>query len=48
MRSTTFTLYADATNLTDAIYLAYQGDKSQPTEVEQVGRRYMFGVRFAF
>ena len=42
------TLFADATNLTDAIYMAYQGDESMPTEVEQVGRRYMFGVRFGF
>ncbi len=42
------TLFADATNLTDAIYMAYEGDESKPTEVEQVGRRYMFGVRFGF
>ncbi|WP_332308765.1 TonB-dependent receptor domain-containing protein [Sphingobium sp. TCM1] len=41
------TLFADATNLTDAIYMAYEDDESRPTEVEQVGRRYMFGIRFA-
>ncbi|HAF43323.1 MAG TPA: TonB-dependent receptor [Sphingobium sp.] len=41
------TLFADATNLTDAIYMAYEDDESKPTEVEQVGRRYMFGIRFA-
>ncbi|RVT91340.1 TonB-dependent receptor [Sphingomonas crocodyli] len=40
-------IFADANNLTDAIYLAYDGNKSRPTEVEQIGRRYMFGVRFS-
>jgi TonB-dependent receptor len=43
-----FTLFADASNLTDAVYLAYEGDKSRPTEVEQIGRRFLFGTRFAF
>lgn len=43
-----FTLFADASNLTDAIYLAYEGDESRPTEVEQIGRRFLFGARFAF
>lgn len=42
------TLFADASNLTDAIYLAYEGDESRPTEVEQIGRRFLFGIRFAF
>lgn len=42
-----FTVFADLSNLTNAIYMAYEGDKSRPTEVEQIGSRYMFGVRFA-
>lgn len=42
------TLFADAANLTDAIYVAYEGDESRPTEVEQIGRRFLFGIRFAF
>lgn len=43
-----FTLFADLSNLTDAIYVAYEGDTSRPTEVEQIGRRYLFGIRFNF
>lgn len=43
-----FTLFADLSNLTDAVYTAYQGDEGRPTEVEQIGRRYLFGVRFGF
>lgn len=43
-----FTLFADLANLTDEIYLAYEGDESRPTEVEQIGERYMFGLRFQF
>ncbi|QHL91595.1 TonB-dependent receptor [Sphingomonas changnyeongensis] len=39
-------LFIDMNNLTDARYTAFQGDRSRPTEVEQIGRRYMFGVRF--
>jgi len=42
------TLFADASNLTDAIYVAYEGTKDKPTEVEQIGERYMFGIRFNF
>lgn len=42
------TVFADLANFTDAIYVAYEGDKSRPTEVEQIGRRYLFGVRFNF
>lgn len=42
------TLFADLTNLTNEKYIGYQGDRSHPTEVEQVGRRYMGGVRFSF
>ena len=41
------TFFADASNLTNAVYLAYEDNESRPTEVEQIGRRYMFGVRFA-
>lgn len=41
-------VYADLNNLTDAVYWAYQGQENRPTEVEQIGRRYMFGVRFNF
>ena len=42
------TVFADAANLTDAIYLAYEGTSDKPTEVEQIGARYMFGVRVNF
>jgi TonB-dependent receptor len=43
-----FTLYADFANLTNATYVAFQGDESRPTEVEQIGSRVLFGVRFAY
>lgn len=43
-----FTIFADAANLTDAIYVAYEDSMDKPTEVEQIGARYMFGVRFNF
>jgi TonB-dependent receptor len=43
-----FTVFADLANLTDAIYVAYEGTPETPTEVEQIGARYMFGVRFNF
>lgn len=43
-----FTLFADLANLTDAYYIAYSGARSQVSEVEQIGRRYLFGVRFSF
>lgn len=42
------TLFADAANLTDEKYIAYEGTYDKPTEVEQIGARYMFGVRFNF
>lgn len=42
------TLFADAANLTNAIYLAYEGSRDRPTEVEQIGARYLFGIRFNF
>jgi len=41
-------LFADATNLTDEVYVAYLGQRDRPTEVEQIGRRFMGGVRFNF
>lgn len=41
-------VYFDANNLTDETYVAYEGDAAHPTEVEQIGRRYMAGVRFRF
>ena len=44
----TFTLFADAANLTNETYIAYQDTLEQPTEVERIGARYMFGVRFNF
>lgn len=43
-----FTLFVDATNLTDEVYVAYLGQRDRPTEVEQIGRRFMGGVRFNF
>ena len=43
-----FTLFADLANLTDEYYIAYSGAQSQVTEVEQIGRRYLFGLRFGF
>lgn len=42
------TLFADASNLTDETYIAYEGDTDHPSEVEQIGRRFMAGVRFNF
>lgn len=42
------TLFLDANNLTDALYIAFEGDRSKPTEVEQIGRRFLGGVRFNF
>ena len=42
------TLFADLSNLTDEKYIAYQGTTATPTEVEQIGSRYLFGARFGF
>lgn len=42
------TLFADLANLTNEKYIAYQGTPATPTEVEQIGSRYLFGVRFSF
>lgn len=43
-----FTLFADLANLTNEKYIAYQGTDAMPTEVEQIGSRYLFGVRFSY
>ncbi len=42
------TLFADASNLTNETYIAYEGDTQHPSEVEQIGRRFMAGLRFNF
>jgi TonB-dependent receptor len=42
------TLFADLANLTDETYVAYEGTPATPSEVERIGERYMFGVRFNF
>jgi hypothetical protein len=33
-------------NLTDETYVAYKGTTAIPAEVEQIGSRYLFGLRF--
>ncbi|MCB2049850.1 MAG: TonB-dependent receptor [Novosphingobium sp.] len=43
-----FTVYADLANLTNEHYVAYTGSSATPTEVEQIGSRYMFGIRFQY
>jgi TonB-dependent receptor len=43
-----WTVYADANNLTNEKGLRYQGDKSQPYELESFGRRFLFGVRASY
>ena len=42
------TVYVDANNLTDEVYVAYEGNLSRPSEVEQVGKRWMVGLRFNY
>ncbi|WP_066525340.1 TonB-dependent receptor [Erythrobacter sp. CCH5-A1] len=42
------TLFADLANLTDETYVAYEGSPATPSEVERIGERYLFGVRFNF
>ncbi|WP_237437778.1 TonB-dependent receptor [Altericroceibacterium endophyticum] len=42
------TLFADLANLTDETYVAYEGTPATPSEVEQIGSRYLFGIRFNF
>jgi TonB-dependent receptor len=41
-------VFLDANNLTDETYVAYEGDKDHPTEVEQIGRRVLAGLRLTF
>lgn len=42
------TLFADLANLTDETYVAFQGTPETPSEVERIGERYLFGLRFNF
>lgn len=42
------TLFADLANLTNETYIAYEGTTATPTEVERIGSRYLFGVRFSY
>lgn len=46
--SKNFILYADLANLTNATYVVFEDEPFFPVEVEQIGRRYMMGVRFDF
>lgn len=41
-------VFLDANNLTDEVYVAYEGSKDFPAEVEQIGARWMAGVRFTY
>lgn len=43
-----FMLFADLANITDEHYVAYEGTPATPSEVEQIGARYLFGLRFDF
>jgi len=43
-----FTLFADHANLTNETYVAYEGTRATPSEVERIGPRYLFGLRFDF
>lgn len=43
-----FSLYAEATNLTDSKAVRYQGERSRVYEHEQFGRAYIVGVRASF
>lgn len=43
-----FSLFAEATNLTDSKAIRYQGERSRVYEHEQFGRAVMFGVRANF
>lgn len=42
------TLFADLANLTNETYVAYEGTPATPSEVEQIGSRFLFGARFNF
>jgi len=41
-------VFLDANNLTDEVYVAYEGSEDFPTEVEQIGARWMAGLRFTY
>ncbi|MFC3077486.1 TonB-dependent receptor [Phenylobacterium terrae] len=41
-------VFFDANNLTDETFVAFEGDERHPTEVEQIGRRWMAGLRLSF
>jgi len=41
-------VFLDGNNLTDEVYIAYEGDLDHPSEVEQIGQRWMAGIRFNF
>lgn len=41
-------LFLDANNLTDETYVAFEGDELHPSEVEQIGQRWMVGFRFTY
>jgi TonB-dependent receptor len=41
-------VFVDANNLTDEVYIAYEGNLDRPSEVEQIGQRWMAGLRFNF
>ncbi|RAK52662.1 TonB-dependent receptor [Phenylobacterium deserti] len=43
-----FSVFVDANNLTDETYIAYEGDENHPSEVEQIGSRWMAGFRFTY
>lgn len=43
-----FSLYAEATNLTDSKAIRYQGERSRVFEHEQFGRTWLLGVRGSF
>lgn len=42
------TVFADLANLTDETYVAFEGTPDTPSEVERIGERYLFGIRFDF
>ncbi|WP_448581236.1 TonB-dependent receptor [Thermaurantiacus sp.] len=46
--SSQFVLFADFANLTNAIYEVFENEPAFPVEVEQIGRRYMAGIKVNF
>jgi TonB-dependent receptor len=46
--SDNISLFFDANNLTNETYVAFLGTRNRPTEVEQIGRRFMGGARINF